>query len=250
VDVENTRLEILRLRALIASDRIVLEDLAMEVKIAQQLLEQQAVTPYEMQKANVQYNTMAEKVRENEQLMEQANTDLQEALQRQDEYAKHKPHLPSIDDAINVIQKAVKVQEQQRNELLAELEALESRKALEFKAPFDGTVSQILHRPGETVLASDPILTIVQTRPSEIIGYATENQMHLIEKGMKVEIIKPSMPEQIAYSTVTYVGPNLEQMPMQLWRNPNIPQWGRPFRIEVPGKIQLLIGESIGIRKL
>jgi len=250
VDVENSRLEILRLKALIASDRIVLEDLTMEVKIARHLLEQQAVTPYDLQKAKAAYNTMAKKINENKLMLEQANKDLQNALQRQDEYAKQELRQPLVEDALDVIRKAAKVQEKRRSELLTALEALETRKSSEYKAPFDGTVSQILRRPGEAVLASEPILMITESKPSEIIGYANEYQIHQIKKGMKVEIIKPSVPEQIAYSSITYVGPNMEQMPIHLWLNPNMPQWGRPFRIAVPGNMKLLIGERIGIRKM
>jgi len=250
VDVENARLEILSLKALLASDQIVLGDLAMEVKITQHLLKQEAVTPYELQKAKVQYNTLAQKIAENEQMLEQAKKDLQEAIQRQDKYAKQELYIPPVDNALDVIRKAANVQERLKDELLAALEALEARKALEFKAPFDGVVSQILHRPGEAVLAGEPIVTITEARPREIIGYVSEVQSHQIEKGMKVELIKTSKPEQIAYSKITYVGPNIEQMPMQLWRNPNFPQWGRPFSVEVPDKIELLTGETIGIRKL
>jgi len=258
VDVENARLEILRLKALLASDQIVLGDLAMEVKITQHLLKQEAVTPYELQKAKVQYNTLAQKIAENEQMLEQAKKDLQEAIQRQDEYAKQELYIPPVDNALDVIRNAAKVQERLKDELLAALEALESRKALELKAPFDGVVTRvqdrtgklIFRKPGEVVLAGDPILTIAESRPTEIIAYVSEVQTHQIEKGMKVELIKTNKPEQIAYSKITYVGPNIEQMPMQLWRNPNFPQWGRPFRVEVPDKMELLIGETIGIRKL
>ncbi|NQT01419.1 MAG: hypothetical protein HQ580_05325, partial [Planctomycetes bacterium] len=45
IDVEQTRLQILSLRSQIASDRIILEDLAMETKIVRDLLEQDAAAP-------------------------------------------------------------------------------------------------------------------------------------------------------------------------------------------------------------
>ena len=70
VDVESARLEILRYRALIETDRIMLEDLALEVQTIKELLAQEAVAPYELQKAQVQYETLAKKIEENEQLLE------------------------------------------------------------------------------------------------------------------------------------------------------------------------------------
>ena len=63
IDVENARVQILSLRSQIASDRIILEDLAMEAKIVRDLLEQDAVAPYELEKTQVQYNALAKKDR-------------------------------------------------------------------------------------------------------------------------------------------------------------------------------------------
>ena len=145
VDVENARLDILRLRAQIETDRIQLEDLALDVKITQDLVEKQAVVPYELQKVQAQYNTMAKQVVENENLLEQANAALKQAIERRDEYIKFQMHQPSVDDALEVIRKAIKVQERRMDELLTQLEALDLRESLELKAPFDGVVSEIQH---------------------------------------------------------------------------------------------------------
>ena len=249
VDVENTRLEILRLRGLIQTDKIMLEDLALDVKITQDLVDQQAVVLYELQKVQAQYNTLAKKIEENESLLVQAEAALKQAQERLDEYIKNQPYHPSVDDALEVIRKAIRVQERRMDELLTQLEALNARESLELKAPFDGVISQVLRRQSETVLAGEPILTVTQSRPTEIIAYAGEGQLNLVREGMNVELIKSTEPAQIAYSRVTHVGPNIEQMPVHLWRNPNIPQWGRPFRIEVPAQMVLTVGEVVGIRR-
>jgi multidrug resistance efflux pump len=250
VDVENARLEILRLRAQIETDRIQLEDLALDVKITQDLIEKQVAVPYELQKIQAQYNTMAKQIAENEHLLEQAEAALKQAIERRDEYIKFQTHQPSVDDALGVIRKEIKVQERRMDELLTQLEALDLLESLELKAPFDGVVSEIQHFQAETVLAGEPILTITQTRPTEIIAYAGEEQANLIREGMTVELVKSIEPAQIARSRVISVGPVVEQMPVRLWRNPNVPQWGRPFLIQVPAQMKLVIGEVIGIRRL
>ena len=251
-DVENARLEKLRLTAVIETDKITLEDLSWDVKITEELIEKQAVAPYELQKAKTQYNVLAKKIEENERLLDQANTALEQALQRKNEYAKHQLYHPSVDGALDVIRKAIVVQEKRMNELLAQLESLDSRETLELKAPSDGVVSQILHRPSETVLAGEPILVITEPHVTEIIGYATENLMNQIHEGMPVELINNSEPTkvQIERSEVIYVGPTVEQIPEQLWQNPNVPQWGRPFRIKAPTQMKLIVGEKVGIRRL
>jgi len=252
VDVENARLEILRLRALIETDRIMLEDLALEVQTVKELLAQEAVAPYELQKAKVQYETLATKIEENEQLLEQAKDALTQTQQRRDEYTRYKPHHPSVEDALDVIRKAIKIQERRMDELLVQIEALEPLQALKLTAPIAGVVSQIQHWPGEAVLAGEPILTIAEVKPTEIIAYALEDQVNQIQKGMVVELVKQSEPKkiEIARSQIIYIGPIVEQLPPRLWRNPNIPEWGRPFLVKAPPQMKLIIGEVVGIRRL
>jgi len=252
VDVENARLEILRLRALIETDRIMLEDLDLEVQTVKELLAQEAVAPYELQKAKVQYETLAKKIEENEQLLEQAKDALTQTQQRRDEYTRYKPHHPSVEDALDVIRKAIKIQERRMDEILVQIEALEPRQALKLTAPIDGVVSQIQHWPGEAVLAGEPILTIAEVKPTEIIAYALEDQVNQIQKGMVVELVKQSEPKktEIARSQIIYIGPIVEQLPARLWRNPNVPEWGRPFLVKAPPQMKLIIGEVVGIRRL
>lgn len=251
-DVENARLEILRLTALIEADKITLENLSWDVKITEELVEKEATAPYELQKVKNQHDALAKKIEENQQLLEQANITLEQALERKNEYAKLQPYDPNVNEALEVIHKAIVVQEKRMNELLAQLESVDTREVLELKAPSDGVVNQILHRPSEVVLAGEPVLTITEPNVTEIIGYATENLMHQIHEGMAVELIKSSEPAkvQIERSEVTYVGPVVEQIPAQLWPNPNVPQWGRPFRVEAPTQMKLIVGETVGIRRL
>jgi multidrug resistance efflux pump len=171
---------------------------------------------------------------------------LKEAIDRQDEFVKNnKPYLASSDEtAQDLMLKATKVLEHRMNELNAR------REKLVLKSPFDGIVSQIQGRVGETVLAGGAILTIAEDKPREIIAYASEDQARQIQKGTAVELIKTSEPAQIAKSEVTYLGPNIDQMPVRLWRNPNIPQWGRPILMKIPPGLKLLPGETVGIRGL
>jgi len=266
VDVENARVQVLSLRSQIASDRIILEDLAMEAKIVRDLLEQDAVAPYELEKAQVQYNALAKKTEENEHLLEQGKSDLALNQQRWDEYARSHPFHPSVDDALEVIRKQIGVQERLMDGLLSQLEALKSREALELKAPIDGVVipvqqranearlrrpgEKILRRPGEVVAAGEPILAIAEVRPSEIIAYVSDKQLGQVEEKMLVELIKDREPPQIATSQIRHVGPTMELMPERLWLNPNIPQWGRPVVIDVPEGLELVPGEMVGIRRL
>ena len=260
VDVENARLRILELKTLLETDRIMLEDLVLEVKIVQGLLDKDAIAPYELDKVKVQHEILAKKIAENEHLLVQAEQDLKEAQQRRDEFAMRVPQHPSVDSVLEVIRKEIGVQEKLIDELLVQ------RKALTIKSPIDGVVVQIqvnanqaalrrpgesvLRMPGEVVLAGEPILVVAEAEPKEIVAYAREDQLGQIRERMVIELVKRSRPAQIARSQVVYLGPVVELMPERLWRNPNIPQWGRPILIKIPPGLKLIPGETVGIRGL
>jgi multidrug resistance efflux pump len=260
VDVERSRLDILGLKAQIASDRITLESHAVELKISTDLLAKNAIAPYELEKAKVLYEALAKKVEQTEIQLTQAQEQLNVAQLRQDAFISQKYQAPSVDAALDTIRKDVAVQEK----LLDELEI--QRKALVITAPIDGVVVQILakvndaaaqrtgegvsHKPGEVVMAGQPILVIAQDKPKEIIAYAKELQLGQITAGTKVALVKNTSPQQIARSEVASVGPVLEQIPARLWLNPNVPQWGQPFTIKIPEGMELTPGELVGIRRL
>jgi len=260
VDVENARLRILELKTLIETDKVTLQDLAVEVKIATELLEKDAIAPYEQQKADALYNALAKKIEENQYLLTQAELDLQQAQQRRDEFAKHQPVHPSVDSALEVIRKQIAVQEK----LIAELSV--QREMLRITSPVDGKIVQIqiranqaamrrpgediLRKPGEVVLAGDPILVVAETEPTEIVAYIGQEQLAKVKETMVVQLIKNTEPAQIASSQVIRLSPTMELMPQQLWQNPNIAQWGRPILIKIPPGLKLIPGETIGIRGL
>ena len=260
VDVENARLRILELKALIETDKVTAEDLAVEVKIAGELLDSDAIAPYELQKTQGLYNVVAKRIEENGHLLAQAEQDLEQARRRRDEFAKRQPVHASVDSALDIIRKQITVQEK----LIAELSV--QRQVLRITSPVDGMVIQIqvnanqaalcragedvLRRPGEVVLAGDPILVVAETEPTEIIAYISQEQLSRVKETMVVQLIKNTEPAQIANSQVTRLGATMEQMPQQLWRNPNIAQWGRPVLVKIPPGLKLLPGETVGIRGL
>ena len=260
VDVENARLRILELKAMVEFDRITAEDLALEVKIAQDLLDQDAIAPYELQKAQTRYNALAGKIKENEHLLTQAQQHFKQAQQRREEFAQHQPVHPSIANAIDTIRKEITVHEKLVDELLLQ------RQVLTIKSPIDGIVTRIqvnanqmavlrpgedvLRRPGEVVLAGEQVLVVAKSQPTEVVAYVGEEQLAQVKEMVSVRLIKNTDPPQIADSQVVSVGPAMELMPQRLWQNPNIAQWGRPVVIKIPPGLKLLPGQTVGIRGL
>ena len=254
------------LEALILSEPTIMDarrqqlELDMKVASAQSVRDQNDTAYYEVQKAKLEQAALAKKIQENQRLLEQTETGLNQAQQRRDEFAQRQPQYLSTDDTLEVLRRAIKVQELRVGELLAR------REPLVLKAPIDGVVSQILRRPvrrtgegvvrqmirrsGEIVATGEPILTISDKEPSEIISYISEEQLAWVRAEMTVQLVKETEPPQIASSKVTYLGPIMEVMPQRLWLVPDMPQWGRPILIEIPLGMKLLPGEIVGIKGL
>jgi multidrug resistance efflux pump len=226
------------------TNRITLEDLAIEVRIVKGLVEQEAVAPYELQKAEVQHNALAKQIEENGHLLVETAKDLIRAQDRRDEYFAREPQHQTVDSALEVIRQGIKVQAKRVEELLAR------REPLELKSEFSGIVSFVQHSAGEAILAGESIITIAETKPREIIAYANEKQMGKIRERMKVKLIKAGEPIQVTNSQVVSLGPQMELLPERLWPNPNMPQWGRPIVIKIPPGFELVSGELVGIKGL
>jgi multidrug resistance efflux pump len=244
VDVESARIRILELKTQLEEERMILTDLGMEMKIVGELLEEDAVAAYALQKIELQYNGLAKKIEEGENLLKQATEDFLKAQQRRQEFAGRHPEHPAPDAAMEVIEKAVTVQEKVVEELLA------MREPVVLRSPFDGVVSQIWSRAGDAVIAGVPIVIVAEATPREVVAYASDEQLARVRQDMRVELIKAGKPIQIAASQVVELGPSIELIPERLWVNPNVPEWGRPILIKIPPDLKLIPGELVGIKGL
>ena len=251
VDVADARLRVLELQAMIEADRrdLVSRELDSKIFVIGGRLDVNDQSPYELKKIKIEYDNLVKGIEDNERLLAEAQRDLGQAQARLDEFAKNQPRHVSVDGALAVVMRAINVQERRMKELQVQ------RPLLELRAPFDGVVSLIQRGPGETVRAGEPILTVAETKPREVVAYATEKQAARVKERMVVEVIRtaePAGPDErlVASSQVVEVGPTVEQMPARLWRNPNIPQWGRPIMIKTPPNLNLVPGEVVGVRGL
>ena len=265
-DVENARLRILELQVAIAADRILLGDAAMEVAIVQKLVDEGAAARYELDKAKVQQESLAAKIQQSEVLLAQAREDLVQTRRRESQFVRQELAHPSVGQALDVIRKEIRVQEELVKGLLRQLKALEAREAVELRSPIDGVViplyvranevlqqrpgENLMRRVGEVVTAGDPVLAVAQREPTEIVAYVNEPQIGSVRENMPVQLVKPTAPAQIAQSRILSVGPAIEIMPQRLWRNPAMPEWGRSVSIGIPDGMTVVPGEIVGVKGL
>jgi len=266
MDAESARLHVLEMQAAIASEEILLNGLAVDLQSTASLVEKKVVVPFELEKIKVQHDSTIKKIDEYQQELKQAREDQVEAERRRDEFSRQLLPQMSVDEALEAIRKEAKVQEELMKGVQEQIATMKARTAVEIKSPIDGVVIPIsgnanevllkrqgeetIRRAGEVVAAGDPILAVAQTEPTEIVAYASEQQVGLLEQDMSVELVKIRYPAQIAQSRVLSIGPTIELLPQRLWQSPTIPQWGRPVVIDVPAGLNLVPGELVGVRGL
>lgn len=250
MDVDNARLRVLELRAQIETERMTAKTLENDITISRKLVDANALVVEELNKLQLQDDTVKSTIQDNETLLDQAQKNLELALQRHADYSKIAMEHPSVDNALEVIRKEIAVQEGLMNEVSTQLATLQTKQFFELKSPFDGIVSTIAMDIGGVVDVNVPVMRIAQADPTEVMGYIEESQAGQIREGVAVEVVRRGPPPAIGRAEVVSVGPVIEQLPMQLWRSRNTPQWGRPFLVRTTVDMKLLAGERVGIRRL
>ena len=245
-EVQKAHRDVLELKAVQEPDRIMLVELELKVKsfMAQNLIEQDDVAVYNYKMLQLQCDTLAKKIDENDKLLAKLKQDQLKAEEQREAFAKQQSPDASLDRMLEPIRRAKVVQQKRIAELLVK------REPVVLRAPFAGLVSEIVHRAGEVILPGDAVLTISENKPREIAAWVSESQANVIQKDMRVKLVKNSEPPQIANSQVVYLGPNVELVPQRLWDSPDIPKWGRRMLIGVHPDLKLLPGEIVGIRQL
>ena len=242
--VEEARLRVLELKSTLVADKITLKDAELRLANIQKLVEENNLSVYNLQQSKLERDLLLEKIDNAEETLRQAKQSLDLAQEQRQKFLQLNVVYPSLEKNLAMIDNAIKVQEKTIEQLQVR------RRSLILKSPLEGIVSQILSRPGETVTVGIPILTIAETKPREIIAYASEVQTNRMKVGMEVEIVKNSQPPQVAKSQIIRIGPVVETKPEMMWRNPNIPERGRPCMIAVRPGMNLIPGEKIQVRGL
>ena len=243
-NMEEARLRVLELKFTLVADKITLKDTELRMASIQKLVEENNLSAYNLQQPMLDRDLLLEKIANTEKTLRQAEQSLTLAQEQRQKFLQLNVVYPSLEKNLAMIDNAIQVQENTIEQLQVR------RKSLILKSPLEGIVSQILSRPGETGTVGIPILTRAETKPREIIAYASEGQANRMKVGMEVEIVKNSQPPQVAKSQIIRIGPVVETKPEMMWRNPNIPERGRPCMIAVRPGMNLIPGEKIQVRGL
>jgi multidrug resistance efflux pump len=242
LDVNRARVSLLENKTVFESDKGLLAGLAQEKSILEELLAKQAVEPYEVQKIRIEHDSLANKVKSEEILLAQAQSDLDKAQNRLSQYTAPSTELTEqIRRRLEPFDKAIAVQEKSMEELFA------PSHLWIVKAEFDGVVGSISCTEGQAVTTDVPIMTITSPVAEYITVWLDQRQAGMVHEKTQVEIIKITAPRAAYPAEVASMGSAYEQVPEQLWKNPGVPQWGRPVRISISPDLGLLGNEVVGV---
>jgi biotin carboxyl carrier protein len=155
--------------------------------------------------------------------------------------------LPALDEAdfgavMAPIRDSIQAAEARIDEVRAQLEALVIR------SPMTGTISQVYSHPGQGVRTGDWIMTIAADEAETITGYVPAMNRFRPTEGMRVGIRLRVPGSRMVTSRVERVGTQWEPIPLELLRDPQLPQLALPVQIGVPPGLPVRPGEVVDIR--
>ena len=244
IDEEQRRLDVLSLKVVIESDQVDLERLALEVDRARELLFAGLIGQLDFDTTRLQRDMLHKRIEENLGLKAQTEREYEVARARRERFEGENPRDPEYEERLGPLREAISVASYQMTEI--ELQ----RQALLLRSPVTGQVSALLCRQGQAVLPGEPILTVTERTPREIVAYLNENDGETARQSARVLVASRTEPGRVAESLVVRVGPSIQQLPQRLWRNPRVPDYGRPVVIAGVAALDLTPGELVEVRFL
>lgn len=116
-------------------------------------------------------------------------------------------------------------------------------------ATVSGVVDSVNHKVGERVSPFSPILTISGLRPTLVRGYLHERVRSNVAVGDSVEVLSLGMRPARVRGVVTGLGSRVLEMPMRMWKAPNVPLWGREVIVGIDSTNPLFQGEMVSVHR-
>ena len=154
--------------------------------------------------------------------------------------------LRPAESGVSVLQKTVDsaIRAQQ-----SELRALEESAVL--RAPVSGVVSAILKRPGEVIVAAEPVLVMVSEEARRVIAYRRQPLGEIPSVGEAVRVRSRRQGGRTVAGKIMRVGPAVDAIPVGFLSGPRNSdktlENGLPLLIEMEGGGEFVPGELVGV---
>lgn len=207
---EQARLDHLDRVARHETDKVELARLAVELKRQERMLAESLIDPASFDVTRLAHESLRVKVEKDGEAITLAEKNLAAAEARREELGQTElPPAPR-----DVLQVSLEADIAAQEAVVAEVR--ERRNALTLRAPVSGQVTLITRRAGESMLAGDPIFTIVGAGPRRVTAYVPESAAVNFQVGDTVEVQSRTHPATVAQGKILKVGTQIEPFPLRL----------------------------------
>jgi len=239
VDEERLHLDALAMQVDVESARIEEQRLKLEADRAERLLSAGLISSSEADSARLLQLEARKRIEETDHLLAETRAELDSTTSRRAGYEAQRPAGPSERAILTPLEAAIEVETRR----LREIET--RREALVLRSPIDGQVRMLVARPGQAVVAGEPVAVVGDREVREIVAYLRQEDRTRVEPDGRVLVVGRN---RSAESTVLRVGESFEPMPVRLWRSPRVPDYGRAVVIQVAPELALTPGEVLEVR--
>jgi multidrug resistance efflux pump len=128
---------------------------------------------------------------------------------------------------------------------LAELDV--QRAAAVLRAPADGVVASVDHRPGEAIAAGMAVLTLSTGRANVVVVFVAERNAAAVRVGDQMTVSGRSFFAPRRSGRVIEAAPDVAELPPRFRASPTVPLWGRRVVVQTEGSAWLP-GEEVRVR--
>lgn len=115
------------------------------------------------------------------------------------------------------------------------------------RSPISGTVTQVFAWPGQNIRRGEPIIEVAANEGKFILAYLPERKNIEATPGMEVTVRPRNDLRREVVSVVEHVGPQVQLLPMHLWRDPTRQEWGLPVKIRKPPGLEVRPGQLMDL---
>lgn len=240
-DVEDLRLDSLQLMVEIEADRVERDRLDINFKRAESLARGGVDSRAAAEDARLARDEVEVRIRRNEALLAEMRTTLGQAELRRSAFAGEPPAPESVAAALAAIREEIHVEELRLQELQIE------RQALILSSPVHGIIQQLPCAQGQTVLPGEAVAVVVAPMPGEVVVYVPETSSVELAPGDRLQVRTQRSPWMSAECVVVAVAGAVELLPLQLWRDRTLPEYGFPVLARGAQRLVLRPGEKVSV---
>jgi len=224
------------------TDKVTLERLLVQLTREEAMVAQHLLGDAALDETRLAYAALKTKVEKDARAIALAKRNIETAAQRREAQESMAAAPVETDVILRALQADIASQQAQ----VAEVQA--RRRMLTLAAPVAGQVAAITRRPGESVQAGDPVLTITGAGGNRVLAYVDERSARRFAIGDEVELQSRNHPRTVVRGEVVKVGGHVEPFPLRLTPSPLMPQHGYPVVVGGLPENAFLPGESLDLR--